>query len=39
MSEEKSDIPEFTDVDGNPLSEETIAELSNGKGGDEDEQL
>ncbi len=38
MSEEiKSDIPEFTDVDGNPLSADTIEELSNGKGDDEDE--
>lgn len=35
---EKTDIPEFTDVDGNPLTEEVLSELSNGKGGDEDDQ-
>lgn len=35
--ETNSDIPEFTDVDGNPLSVEAVEELSNGKGDDEDE--
>ncbi len=36
MAEEaKNDIPEFTDADGNPLTEEALRELSNGKGGDE----
>lgn len=37
MSEEtKSDIPEFTDIEGNPLSEAVIDELSNGKGDDDE---
>lgn len=31
-----TDTPEFTDADGNLLTEEALAELSNGKGGDED---
>lgn len=37
MSEEKkSDIPEFTDVDGNPIDAAAIEELSNGKGDDDE---
>lgn len=35
MTEDKTDVPEWTDVDGNPLSDETLEELSNGKGDDE----
>lgn len=35
MAEDKTDVPEWTDVDGNLLSAETLEELSNGKGDDE----
>ena len=35
MTEDKTDVPEWTDVDGNPLSAATLEELSNGKGDDE----
>lgn len=35
MADGKTDIPEWTDVDGNPLSAETLEELSDGKGDDE----
>lgn len=38
MAEDKTDIPEFTDAGGNPLTEEVLQELSNGKGGGEDDQ-
>ena len=35
--EKKSDIPEFTDVDGNPLGADAVEELSNGKGEDDEQ--
>lgn len=36
MGEEiKSDVPEWTDVDGNPVNADALEELANGKDGDE----
>ena len=36
MSEKELELTQIFDADGNPLSEDAIAELTNGKGDEED---
>ena len=36
MTEQEQELNQIFDVDGNPLSEDAIAELTNGKGDDSD---